>query len=114
LIEIVLATNPGVLEGIAVDKNRQPVANATIALVPDAARRLRPDVYRTARTDESGRFRLRDIPPGVYFAFAWEDIEDGIWRDPEFIRSNEGAGRLVRINESGRETVELIAIPFAY
>ena len=113
-LEVVLATNPGVLEGIAVDKNRQPVANVTVALVPDAARRLRSDVYRNATTDESGRFRLLDIPPGVYFVFAWEDIEDGLWRDPEFIRANEGTGRLVRINENGRETVELTAIPFAY
>jgi hypothetical protein len=46
--------------------------------------------------------------------FSWEDIEDGLWRDPEFIRRNEAAGRVVRMIEGGRESVELTAIPFAY
>jgi hypothetical protein len=46
--------------------------------------------------------------------FAWQDVEEDVWHDPNFVRRNEASGRPIRIVESGRETLELIAIPFAY
>jgi len=69
--------------------------------------------------------RICFIPPVVRFdicgrvgprsrVFAWEDIEDGLWRDPEFIRRNEGAGKSVQIDERTRATVELTAVPFSF
>ena len=108
-IQIVLSTNAGALEGSVVSENREPLANVPVALVPDATRRHRADLYRSARTDESGLFRLEAIPPGDYSVFAWEDIEDGLWRDPEFIQRNEAAGRTVRVTEGGRDTIEVPA-----
>jgi len=46
--------------------------------------------------------------------FAWEDIENGLWQDPEFIGRSEASGKPVRISENGRDSVEIIAIPFAF
>jgi hypothetical protein len=106
-IQIVLSTNAGALEGIVVSENREPLANVPVALVPDATRRHRADLYRSARTDESGLFRLEAIPPGDYSVFAWEDIEDGLWRDPEFIQHNAATGRTVRVTEGGRGNIEV-------
>jgi len=113
-LSIVLSTNSGTVEGTVSARNGARLSNAAAALVPDASHRQRADLYRSAYTDDSGRFRLEGVAPGVYVLFSWEDIEDGLWRDPEFIRRNEAAGKVVRITEGGRESVELIAIPFAY
>jgi len=113
-LDIVLSMNAGTLEGVVVNKSREPVPNAPVALVPDAAHRQRADLYRSAYTDDAGRFTLQGIAPGNYSLFAWEDIDEGLWRDPEFIRRNEGAGRMVRIVENSRETIELTAIPFEF
>jgi hypothetical protein len=113
-LEIILGANSGVLDGIVVNKNREPIANAPVALVPDAAHRQRADLYRSTSTDEFGHFRLQGIPPGDFALFAWEDIEDGLWRDPEFIQRNEASGKSVRIVEGGRENIEITAIPFAF
>src|SRR5690242_3435122 len=85
--------------GTVVDRNGQPVTNAPVAIVPPAAQRLREDLYRSTMTDDGGRFRLQGIPPGDYSVFAWEDIEDGLWRDPDSMQQNEGAGKHVHINE---------------
>jgi len=46
--------------------------------------------------------------------FAWEEIEDRLWLDPDFIGRNAAAGRRIRVSERGRESLELAAIPFAY
>jgi hypothetical protein len=113
-LEIVLSMNAGVIEGTVLNRNREPLSNAPVALVPDAARRQRGDLYRSTYTDDRGRFQLHAIPPGVYSIFAWEDIEDGLWRDPEFIRRNEASGKIIRIVEGSRETVDLTALPFDF
>ena len=65
-------------------------------------------------TDETGKFHLEGIAPGDYSLFAWEDIDDSLWRDPEFVRRNEASGRPVHIVESGNENVELTAIPVEF
>jgi len=113
-IEIVLGTNVGALEGIVTDKDRRPLANTTVVVAPDAALLQRLDLYRSATTDESGRFRIDGIAPADYLVFAWEDIEDRLWLDPDFIGRNASTGRRIRVTERGRENIELIAIPFAY
>jgi hypothetical protein len=85
-----------------------------MALVRDSAHRQRMDLYRSATTDEFGRFHVQDIAPGSYLVFAWEDIEDGLWRDPEFIRRNEESGKSIQIDERTRATVEVTAFPFSF
>jgi hypothetical protein len=111
-LNFVLGTNGGVLEGNVVSRNGQPLANVPVAVVP-AARQQRPDLYSSTTTDDSGHFRLQGLAPGDYAVFAWEDIEDGQWRDPDFIRQNEASGKAIHINEGSREGIDLIAIPFS-
>ena len=81
-----------------------------VAAVPDAGRRHRPDLYRTGWTDERGFLSFDGIAPGQYRAFAWERIETNAWLDPEYIAGIESQGRLVRIGENGRESVEFRVI----
>jgi protocatechuate 3,4-dioxygenase beta subunit len=113
-IEIVLSANAGSIEGNVVGQNGAPLANAPLALVPGGGNRQRTDLYRAVWSDEAGRFRFQGIPPGDYSLFAWEDIDEGLWRDPDFVRRNEAAGRPIRVNENSRETIEIRALPFAY
>ncbi len=113
-VQIVLSSNAGALEGLVRDNLRNVVPRARVVLIPDAAHRQRADLYQSTSTDESGRFRLQGIPPGDYLLFAWEDIENDLWQDSEFIKRNEPSGKPVRIIENSRETIETVAIPFAY
>ena len=42
--------------------------------------------YVTAgRPDQQGRFRVRNLPAGDYYAIALEYIEQGTWGDPELL-----------------------------
>jgi hypothetical protein len=122
-LEIVLGANAGSVAGTVVSagdsintvpapSGSQLFARASVALVPaGSAARERPDLFRDAQTDESGRFQIDGVAPGDYLLFAWEDIDEALWRDPEFIRRNERLGRLVRVTEGGRETAELSVLP---
>ena len=66
---------------------------------------------KTADTDQNGHFVIRGVTPGEYKVFAWEDIEEGAYEDPDFMKPHESDGQTVSIKERGHETVELKAIP---
>jgi hypothetical protein len=110
-LEILIGTTPGTLEGVVVNDSRVPVPNVTVALVPDAARRARFDLYRSATSDAAGRFRIADVPPGDYTALAFDGIESGEWQSAEFVAPYEGRGKPVRVVDGAPATVELIALP---
>jgi hypothetical protein len=80
-------------------------------LIPDGAGRSRFDLYRTTSTDALGHFHVEGIAPGDYRAFSWEDVENGAWQDPDFIRQFEDRGKPIRINEGGTTNIELRIIP---
>lgn len=55
--------------------------------------------------------RCKAIAPGAYKLFAWEDVETGAYKDPEFLRAFEALGERTTIQESSHESVELKLIP---
>jgi hypothetical protein len=64
-------------------------------------------LFRLAAADNAGAFSIRGIAPGRYTAFAFTDVEDGIWHSPEFLKSVEGRGTAVTLEEGSRETLTL-------
>ena len=108
-LEVVIATNPGALNGQVVRSGPGPVADIPVLLLPDIRRRN--ELYRTTTTDVSGRFHFDRVPPGDYKVFSWETVEDGAWYDAEFMRTNESRGMPVRIGEGRTETARIEVIP---
>ena len=111
LLEIVIGTATGTLEGVVVGPDRQPLPNVTIALMPERARRNRVDLVKSTSSDSSGRFRLAGLPPGDYIAFAIDGPDDGEWRNPESVAAREGQSLAVRIAVGPATPVELTALP---
>jgi hypothetical protein len=108
-LEVVIATNPGALEGQVVRNGREPVADAPVLLIP--GNRRRNELYRTTTADASGRFRFDAVPPGDYKVFSWEEVEDGAWYEAEFMTYVESRGLPVRITEGLMESVRIEVIP---
>jgi hypothetical protein len=82
-----------------------------VLLVPDAGRRRWYDTNRTVTTDISGRFTFDRIAPGDYVLFSWEEIEDGAWLDPDFMKRYEERGKHIHINAGNNPPVNVTAIP---
>jgi hypothetical protein len=76
-------------------------------LVPDAARRARSDLFLTAATDQYGRFTISGISPGEYRALAFDHVERGAYRDPDFLEPFEDEGETLKLEEGGQRVVEL-------
>lgn len=108
-IQVVLCSKRGLLLGSTLDGDQKHVSGAQVVLIPE--QRYRWDLYRTATSDQEGRFTFNDIPPGDYKVFAWEDLETNAYYDADLLRKYEALGKPITIDESPSQTVEVKVIP---
>jgi hypothetical protein len=85
--------------------------NRTAALVPDGAPRPPIDLYRTATTDMSGRFRMQGIALGSYKAYAFEEVPSDSWQNADFMRPLESRGVAVEVRDASPATADVPVIP---
>ena len=105
-LDIAIGSNPGRVSG----RVTPGTAGVSVVLVPDDNRSFRTDRYAAAVTGASGQFQLPPVPPGRYRLFAWADVADRAWLDPDFIRTHEPRGMPMSIAEGDTHTVELTVI----
>lgn len=113
LVEILVGSDGGTLEGSVSDERSSTVANATVALIPESPDlRRRLDLYRSTTTDAEGDFRLSTIPPGNYKVFAWDFAPTDSWQHADFMRSYENFGQILRVAPGTRQNgIRLSTIP---
>jgi Carboxypeptidase regulatory-like domain len=110
VMDLVVSGNGSVVDGVVTDNAGQPVSNAVVAAVPEARWREREDRYRQAVSDQRGRFSLHGVRPGDYTLFAWENVESDAYLNADFLKTYEGQGTPVRVNEGERKSVQLTVL----
>jgi hypothetical protein len=115
-LDLVVSSKGGMVEGAVVEKEKEeendhPVANATVVAVPEEKYRKLPDRFGIGSTDQHGRFTIRGLSPGSYALYAWQDLEEGVWRDADFLKSQEANGKTVKVEEGSHQQVELKLSP---
>lgn len=111
-VELVVSTKGGTVEGVVVEKDKEVdkdhlVANATVVAVPEEKYRKIPGRFPTGSTDQHGLFTIRGMAPGSYTLYAWQDLEEGVWRDPDFLKSQAANGKTVKVGEASDQRVEV-------
>lgn len=109
-LEIAVSRTGAQVEGLVLGPEDKPMAGAVVAFIPESTR---DSHYRSATADHDGTFRVKGVPPGKYKIMAWEDIEPGAYRDPEFVKPFDGQAQTLALEENGRSKVTLKAIPSA-
>jgi len=99
-LEITLDEANGTLDAQILNREGRPNPSATVVLVPDAPRRERYELYRTATSDDAGRVSLTGIAPVGFKLFAWEDVEIGAWTNADFMRQYEDRGHPTSFSNS--------------
>jgi hypothetical protein len=110
VMDLVVSGNGGIVDGVVTDSAGQPLANAVVVAVPEARWRGREDRYRQAVSDQSGRFNLRGVRPGDYTLFAWDSVESDAYLSADFLKTYDGQGIPLRMNEGERKSVQLTAL----
>jgi hypothetical protein len=110
-LDIQLAFDAGQISGTVADASNKPIDRATVVLVPDKARRHRPDQYRAVVSSTDGKFSIVGIPPGDYKVFAWDTIEPNAWMNAEFMLTYEEVGVAMMVKPTEKLAAQLRVIP---
>ena len=110
-VTVLLATDVGEVEGSVKKTKGDPAVRVRITLIAYGKHLGRSDLSRFAFTDEQGKFHLRNVAPGEYKIFAWEDVPIGAPQDPEFRKPFDKQAVAVKMEPNGHQTaLELTAI----
>ena len=111
-IEIVISDKGASVEGVALNRDKNPFPNAqVIALPSDPKLRKRVELMQQTVADQKGHFKLRGIRPGDYIAFAVEDIQEQPFLEDSFLQQNAGQVQAVKLEAGAKQKVELLVIP---
>ncbi len=108
-IQIVMTNRQTTVSGTVKNSRGEQATDYTVAVFPERLREgAMPARYtRVVRPDQQGRFEIRGLPPGDYFAAAVESLEQGGQWDPAFRKQIEAAAKRFRLSEAQTATVEL-------
>jgi hypothetical protein len=106
-VQIVISNNGGRVVGGVVNGTGQPVPLAHVVLTPNRTGVLRPDLYKLETSDIDGQFSIAGVAPGDYRIYAWEQLEQGAYFDPEFMSRFEGRGTPVQVTAGSVSNVKL-------
>ena len=113
---VLLSPNGGRVEGVAANRDGEPVTNALVTLVPidfgnAALEGLSFASPSRTRTDRNGGYSLTGIAPGEYDLFAWDGTASVRYQDPDFIGRYTGRGERVVVDENDAFELDLEVIP---
>ncbi len=109
-LEVSISSRGARLQGAVMDQDKLPVTGLWVVLVPDEAHRDQSRLYQKVTTDQYGRYLLWGIAPGDYKIFCWDEVEDGAWEDPDFLRTFENRGQKISVEDADVKTVDVVAI----
>jgi protocatechuate 3,4-dioxygenase beta subunit len=114
-LEIILSSRGARVQGAVTDEDGLPAAGVWAVLVPDAAHASQYRLYKQQTTDQYGHFDLRGIAPGDYKLFSWDDVEEGAWGDPDFLKPFEekGLGEKITVQAGDAKSISIVTIKTA-
>ena len=108
--EIVLTTKQQTVNGSVAGRNGEPAKDYTVVVFTDDQQKWNlPDNrwMSSARADQQGQFRITELPAGSYLAVAVEYVEQGEWRDPEWLSRAAKTATKFTLDEGGTKTLDL-------
>ena len=113
LLTIVLGADMGLVEGSVANAKGDPVVRSRVTVIPSGDHLGRIDLSRTGFSDEKGEFKIKNVAPGDYKVFAWEDVPVGAPQDPDYRKPFEKQGVALRMQPNGRQKMSVVSIPAA-
>jgi hypothetical protein len=107
-LDITLSATAGTVDAVVMNKDGQPVQGAMAVLV---SKDTTQNFVRANSTQDGGAVSFKGLKPGEYMLFAWEDVEQGAYQDPDFRKPFESRAETVKIDAGGQQKVQVKAVP---
>jgi protocatechuate 3,4-dioxygenase beta subunit len=109
-VEIVLTSKVTELSGAVKTASGGIVKDYTLVVFSEDPQRWSLPITRyvvATRPDQDGRFQLRNLPPGSYYAAAADYLAQGEWGDPDVLDRLKGQAVRVTLEDGESRTLEL-------
>ena len=105
-LEIQVSRTGAQVEGSIMGADDKPVSGATVVLIPESGRE---SLYRSMTAEADGTFDMKGVAPGKYKVLAWEDLEQGAYLDPDFVKPYEASAQGLIVEENVKVKLTLKA-----
>ena len=109
-LEIVATARTTEITGGVTQSNGTPVKEYTVVVFSQDPQHWTLPMSRWvsgARPDQEGRFKIRNMPPGSYYAATLEYLEAGAWTDPELLERLKLTATRFTLADGETESLEL-------
>ncbi|HXG54141.1 MAG TPA: carboxypeptidase-like regulatory domain-containing protein, partial [Vicinamibacterales bacterium] len=108
-LEVVLTSKTTEVNG-TVKANNQPANDYTVVIFAEDSQKWTVPMTRHitgARPNQEGRFQVKNMPAGSYYAVALDYIAQGEWNDPEVLERIKAKATRFTLEDGGVETLDL-------
>lgn len=109
-LEVVVTSKVTEMSGTVKAANGDPVKDYTVVIFADDPQRWTAPLGRYvygARPDQEGRFQVKSVPAGGYYAIATEYIAQGEWNDPEVLERLKAKATKFSLDEGEAKRLDL-------
>jgi protocatechuate 3,4-dioxygenase beta subunit len=109
-LEIVATARTTEIQGGVTEANGTPAREYTVVVFSDDPQHWTQPMSRWisgARPDQDGRFKIRNMPAGSYYAAALDYLEAGAWSDPDLLERLRISAKRFTLAEGETETLDL-------
>ncbi len=107
-LEVVLSQGVAAVEG-AVRREKPEDPPGMVFLLPDpfrAGEGSNPFTRNFALVDQNGHFEFRNLRPGKYRLYAFDEVDASEMTNPEFLKTLESKSERIELSEGERRTVQ--------
>jgi hypothetical protein len=112
-LQIVLTDHAASVSGMVVDRNGRTLPGYSVVLFAEDETRWTPSsrFLLSARSSQTGQFRLKDVPAGEYYAVAVQGLPFRAWTDPDVLIRLQSAATKLKVNEGEQKVISIRASP---
>ena len=105
-VSVVFTDKLSEINGTVADQQGTPITEFTVLAFPTDPSLWRPQSRHimTARPDQTGKFRIRGLPPAEYYLVTVDPTEQGEWFEPAFLDQHRAAASRLTIAEGDVKT----------
>jgi len=105
-VVVVFTDRQNEISGAVTDEAGAAVTDFTVLAFPSDASLWRPQARQimTARPDQTGKYRIRGLPPGDYYLVTVDPTEQGEWFEPAYLEDHRAGATRVTLGEGDVKT----------
>ena len=109
-LDVVVTSKVTEVSGTVKGSNGQPVKDYTLVVFSDEPQRWAMPFSRYVtgvRPNQEGRFQVKNLPAGGYYAIATEYIAQGEWGDPDVLERLKARATTFSLDDGESRTLDL-------